>query len=143
MDEALPNMQLLKTSLAAAIIDISLSLYAGSNADVLEVLSSVFLIKQAVEAMEGTKEIGEENEEEQKKALILTIVTAVLAIVPVIGEVSAAAMGLVAVAASAGMAIVDIIENPKPHPWLSLACCWAARSRIPRPLLRRRRPSAA
>ncbi|KAK3352792.1 hypothetical protein B0T25DRAFT_580643 [Lasiosphaeria hispida] len=110
MDEALPNMQLLKTSLAAAIIDISLSLYAGSNADVLEVLSSVFLIKQAVEAMEGTKEIGEENEEEQKKALILTIVTAVLAIVPVIGEVSAAAMGLVAVAASAGMAI---IKDPK------------------------------
>lgn len=142
VDEVLPNLAKLEDQLTAAIFDISLGIWEGNNADVVEVLSMpVFMMVQAVEGMATAKEIGDEVEEEEEKNLILTIITAVLFFVPVVGQFSAAAAGLVGLArafAAAGaagslaMTIVDIIENPEAAPMAIASMLLGGRIRTPK-----------
>lgn len=126
VEEVMKTLDTLEDQLTIAIFEIGMGTWRGSVQDAVEVLSMpVFLLTQAVEAMDNAKQVGEDIEEEENKNLILTIISAVLFFVPIIGQYSAAIAGMVglarlfaAVGAGGGLAltIVDIVENPESAP---------------------------
>lgn len=92
---------------------------------------SIFMMAQAVDAMEQAKEIGEKIQEEEQKEFFLTIVTAIFFFTPFLGEYAAAMavmamlalmIAMTGMAGDLGLALVDIIENPEmaPMPILGL-----------------------
>ncbi|KAL3480972.1 hypothetical protein BJX99DRAFT_253957 [Aspergillus californicus] len=124
VETALDDVSELQSELILTSLEMAMDLWEGNDDDVIQVLSMpVFMVLQAVEAMEEAKDIGEEIEEEEQ-ALILGIISAVLFFVPLVGYPVALAAnmgrlariismaGVAGEAGEAGLALVDIINDP-------------------------------
>ncbi|RYP51593.1 hypothetical protein DL768_003100 [Monosporascus sp. mg162] len=99
-----------KNSLVNIHLDMTLGMWAGSNDDVVKVLSvPIFLLDAAVKGMRAAKEAGSEQEDKgfPERARVLTqlsdmviptIVGAILFVVPFVGKTSAVVVGASTVA---------------------------------------------
>ncbi|KAL2807808.1 hypothetical protein BJX63DRAFT_425114 [Aspergillus granulosus] len=125
VEVALTNMTELKSKLILTSLEIAMGRWEGSDIDVILVLSMpVFMVMQAVEAMEEAKEIGEEIEEAEERALILGIISAVLFFIPLGGPAAAMLnmprfarmISMAGLVGEAGLALVDIIDDPTMAP---------------------------
>ena len=142
VQEALESLPALYKELKIAFLELSTFCWMGNDEDVVQVLSMpVFMLIQAVEAMEDAKEIGEEIEEQEQKNLILTIISAILFFVPFFGELLAVAAGMARIgrmialagaAGEAGLALVDIIDNPEAAPMAILSTLTGGKLRTPK-----------
>ncbi|KAL4944052.1 hypothetical protein BDV06DRAFT_220629 [Aspergillus oleicola] len=123
---ALEDMTELRSELNITSAQIGLGRWEGDTDDIVQVLSMpIFMIIQAVKAMEEAKESGEDIEEQEQRSLVLDILSAVLFFVPLVGEAVAVVtnMGrlarMIAMAGAggtAGMALIDIINDPEMAP---------------------------
>ncbi|KAL4879465.1 hypothetical protein BJY04DRAFT_220061 [Aspergillus karnatakaensis] len=129
VETALDDVAELESELISTSLEMAIGSWEGDDDDVIQVLSMpIFMIIQAVEAMAEAKEIGEELEEEEQERLILGIISAVLFFLP-FGGVAAAAVNMgrlariismASLAGEAGLAMVDIINDPLMAPLVIL-----------------------
>ncbi|KAF2261554.1 glycoside hydrolase [Lojkania enalia] len=142
VSEALGNTNNLQVNLGARMIDVSMGLWLGNNADVVQALSiPVFLVENAIDGMEDAKELGEEADKEEAKNKLLLILSLVFLIVPFLGEAAAVAAGaatmarviaLIGAGANAGLALQEVIENPDMAPFAIMELLTAGRLKTPK-----------
>ncbi|EEP76245.1 conserved hypothetical protein [Uncinocarpus reesii 1704] len=123
---AFKNLPTLQTELIIGALQIGTDHWEGDEQDIVQVLSMpVFMMVQAIDAMEETKEIAEEIEEQKKKELFSLLIAALLFFIPFAGEFLAVAAGLARLArliriagevGDAALTLKDIVENKELAP---------------------------
>ncbi|KAI1295256.1 exo-1,3-beta-D-glucanase [Xylaria venustula] len=130
---ALPSLGNLQTTITARQQDLILGQWTGPTDDLLQVVSMpVFLIVQAVQAMQADKEEAEkekkqEEAEKEKKQeeeeLIIEILSIIFAFIPFLEEIAPAldsldvAIEVLDIAGNAGLTIQSIVADPSSAPF--------------------------
>ncbi|KAK2788072.1 hypothetical protein FQN52_006909 [Onygenales sp. PD_12] len=119
---ALKNLTEIRDMLEEAALESSLYLFPEIEADVTTATDMpVFMTEFAVKSMEKIREVADEIEEAQRKEMILGFLMGFLMLIPAVGEaVGAIGLGTVGrfltmlgIAGDAGMAVYDVVEDPK------------------------------
>ncbi|UKZ56764.1 hypothetical protein TrVGV298_010605 [Trichoderma virens] len=121
--KALPTIGTLQNGILARKMDLNVGLWNGSSDDLLQVYSMpVFMLSQAVTAMQNAKALGKQYEREKKIELILEILGAVFAFLPFLDDIAPELElidGLYATVADVGnvaLTIQSIVSNPASAP---------------------------
>jgi glucan 1,3-beta-glucosidase len=93
---ALPSVANLQSTILARQMDLMMGQWTGPTDDLLQVISMpVFLLVQAVQAMQSAKEQAEAEKKEEDTDLILEILGIVFAFIPFLDDITPAIEGLV------------------------------------------------
>ncbi|CCC14527.1 unnamed protein product [Sordaria macrospora k-hell] len=128
MEAAMANMTNLVYSLLTGHFLVATHTNEVDSADIVTAASMpVFMLQQAVDAMNGIKKTGSDIIKQNKKNLITFILSIVLMVISIIGEIGGALFGgmamiariitLIDVAGSVGMTAYDIVEDPGSAPF--------------------------
>lgn len=128
MEAAMANMTSLVDSLLTGHFLVATHTNEVDSADIVTAASMpVFMLQQAVDAMNGIKKTGSDIIKQNKKNLITFILSIVLMVISIIGEIGGALFGgmamiariitLIDVAGSVGMTAYDIVEDPGSAPF--------------------------
>jgi chitinase len=123
------NQKNLLRTLTALMIKVGMGTWLGSNADVMQALAiPVFLVENAIECMEGAKELGKKKNGAAKNKL-LPILSLIFLVVPFLDEAAATTAGaatmarviaLIGAGANAGLALQEVVENPGMGPFAAM-----------------------
>ncbi len=125
---ALPNTNELLSTAIFTYVEMTIGTLDAEEDDVVTALSMpVFMLSDAAESMKSIKKIGAEEKKEQKRDLIIGILTIVFSVLPFGGWGLSAAQGgvaniarfslVVAEVGNAGIAIADMVKDPKSAPF--------------------------
>ncbi|KAL4869542.1 hypothetical protein BDV12DRAFT_167578 [Aspergillus spectabilis] len=101
----------------------------------------IFMVMQAVDAMEDAKESSKDIKEAEEQALIMTIISVILFFDPLIGYPLTVAtnaarlsrmISLAGLAGEAGLAMVDIVNDPSAAPLIIMEMLFDSRLRTAR-----------
>lgn len=123
---ALANLTALSDLLADVAVDASFDLFGGDAADVVDSSAlPVYMVQNAVAAMQQVIDVAKQIEEEERKNLILTFITAVLFLLPIVGDALGALadfailgrlLTMIGTIGNAAMGVYDVVENPSSAP---------------------------
>lgn len=128
MEAAMANMTSLVDSLQIGHFLVATATNEVESADIVTAASMpVFMLQQAVDAMNNIKKTGADIIKQNKKNLITLILSIVLMVIPIIGEFGGALFGgmamiariitLIDIAGNVGMTAYDIVEDPGSAPF--------------------------
>lgn len=134
LQAALPKIEALQDTVTAMYIEIGLNVDKALVGDMVTAVSvPVFMLESAVDQMKTIKDIGAEVAEQKKKDLILTILGIALLVLPFVGEAAdaliggavgisriAAVVGVLDLAANAGLSVFEVVNDPLSAPFAIL-----------------------